>query len=162
MNREVCEESATSWGLDNKTPTRRLSPKEKMKIHDELDFSARFTERYSDLFDQRLFSENEQLMEKSNGICSILTSLKHRGENLTHYTADQLLLETTREVAIYLKLLGAFSKRRMDLLNKDVENGGLVEGGSPPSDYTHWEEDQHSLDVMTLSINILLHEISPH
>ena len=161
MNRESSEESDTSWGWGHNNPTRPLTPKEKMRIHDELDFAQRFTERYIDLFNQRLFPENEKLMKKSNAICYILTSLKHRGENLTHHTANQLLLETTREVAIYFKLLGAFSKKRMHAMNEDVDNGVSVEGGSPPCDYTHWREDQHTLDVMTVSLNMLLHHISP-
>jgi hypothetical protein len=144
-------------------PTRPLSPQEKMTIHDELDYAGRFTERYRDIFDQRLFRGNEQLMELSYGICSALLRMKHRGENsLAHYSTEQLQLETTKDVAVYLKLLCAFSKERMKAMNEDVDNGKFVEGGSPPCDYTHWQEDQHTLQIMSISINMLFHEISQH
>ena len=145
------------------TPTRPLSPQEKMTIHDELDYAGRFIERYRDLFDQRLFPENEQFMELSRGICRTLMRMKNRGENsLANHTAEQLQLEITKDVAVYLKLLAAFSKKRMKAMNEDVDNGKFVEGGSPPCDYTHWQEDQHTLQIMSISINMLFHEISQH
>ena len=145
------------------TPTRPLSPQEKMTIHDELDYAGRFIERYRDLFDQRLFPGNERFMELSRAICDKLMSMKHRGENsLANHTAEQLQLEITKDVAVYLKLLAAFSKKRMMAMNEDVDNGVSVVGGSPPCDYTHWQEDQHTLQIMSISINMLFHEISQH
>ena len=88
--------------------------------------------------------------------------MKSRDENATpHMDTMQLHFVTASDVAEYMQEMSKFSKLRMKLISqKGLARDKILQDGSPDTDYTHWEEDQHTLDVMVLDLeNVIQHII---
>ena len=138
-----------------------LTKSELTHIHNELDFTKRFQDRYIDLFDQNLFPPNDILKKQYNSIINVLLRMKGRNQHaIPHMDTLQLHLQTATDVAEYMEATSTFSKLRMRLIRQNgLENDRIKSNASPGKNYIHWSEDQHALDVMILDLKYVIQHI---
>ena len=139
--------------LRYKLPIRDLNGKELMKIHDELDFVERFTERYSFLFRHKLVENHPLLLDLCNHVIIALETMQHHGKHSGRFcNAMQLHLLTTANTADYIASVEEYC----------VSCWMVLTPHEPfEQKFRFFNEDVNTLGIMKRSLHKLLHEICP-
>jgi hypothetical protein len=135
------------------TPTRPLKLAELARIHRELDYIQRFTNRYKMLFDSHFFPGNEDLMHMYETVCNTLVAMQALGPTIqANCTAVQKQMITVEQVKQYIMAVAAFSEKSLRALMHDHAHA---------ANFPHWEHDHAVLILMRNGLTTLIDEITP-
>jgi len=134
-------------------PNRKLVDWELMKIHNELDFVERFTDRYSFLFTETVVRNKAHLLDMYNEVIITLQTMRHHGiHSGAHCNALQLQLLTASNTVDYLTSVKVYSILCWNSLTPQWRF---------QKKFPFFDEDVHTLGIMERSLHKLLHEICP-
>jgi len=141
-------------GGEYETPTRPLALAELVKIHRELDYVQRFTNRYASLFESDFFGGSPDLVEMAQHIAEELVAMQASGPaTQAHCTKKQLQLLTAQQVEEYIQAVAKFS---------DSSLRAHLSTHAHARNFPHWEHDHMVLIIMRDGLRKLLKEITPH
>ena len=140
-------------GGEHATPLRPLKTVELTRLHRELDYVTRFTNRYAILFDIHFFRGNPQLVQMCEAVCNDLVAMQAAGPTTqAHCTKLQLQFLTVEQVHEYITAVIEFSDKSLRSYMHLIAHA---------ANFPHWEHDHAVLVVMRDNAAALLNEISP-